>query len=188
MIESTQLTLIDAYLSPVAALDEGMIFNEEQGGSDSTHPSQSQGTGEWFGLHVGPIGLLLPTNAARELLNPPPVARLPHTPSWLAGLINVRGSLVPVVDTAHALDLEHDIATRRYLLIFHQGEEMIGLLVDGLPRRQNFQNHERMSSLPPHPSALTGLIAGAYGREGRLWFEIDIENFFRTLVVRMSQV
>jgi len=165
------------------ALDEELLALSSADGAEKA----AQDTTEWLCVRFGPIGLLLPATAGRELLDPPPAARLPHTPPWFAGLANVRGALVPMVDTASALDVQHDAEARRYLLVFHHGDEALGLIVDGLPRRQGFEETERLRSLPPHPPLLDGLLAGAYGRSGQIWFEIDIEGFFRTLAQRIAQ-
>lgn len=137
-------------------------------------------------MRVGTIGLLVPVTAGRELLNPPPTARLPHTPPWLAGLTNVRGSLVPVVDTACALELARNAAARQYLLIFDHGNEALGLIVDGLPRRQGFEAGECLNGIPPHPQLLLGHITAAYGKESQLWLELDIESFFGALAQALA--
>lgn len=171
--------------NPIAALDEESLASAAD--TDQT-TAQVQATTEWLGVRVGPIGLLLPATAARELLDPPPTARLPHTPPWFAGLANVRGTLVPVVDTAQALEVAPDAAARRYLLIFGQGDESLGLIVDGLPRRQGFEARERTNGLPPHPMLLDGHLAGAYGRDGLLWFEIVLDSLLETLARRMASV
>ena len=94
---------------------------------------------------------------------------------------------MPVVDTAQALGAMPDNAVRRYLLIFGHGDEMLGLIVDGLPHRQGFTAGERMNSLPPHPPLLNGHLSAAYGHQGQLWFEVDLDGFFRTLGERLGQ-
>ena len=172
-------------VGPIAALDEESLTSAMDAGPTA---AQAQGTTEWLGVRVGKIGLLLPATAARELLDPPPAARLPHTPAWFTGLANVRGALVPMVDTARALEVEHDSNARRYLLIFNHGDETIGLIVDGLPRRRAFEARERTNGLPPHPAMLDGHLAGAYDQDGLLWFEIELDGFFRTLGARIGQV
>jgi twitching motility protein PilI len=171
--------------SPIAALDEASLELAAADGGQTAAPSQ--GRTEWLGVRVGPIGLLLPATAGRELLDPPPAARLPHTAPWFVGLANVRGALVPVVDAARALEVPHDADARRYLLAFDHGDDALGLLVDGLPRRQSFEAGERLSGLPPHPAMLEGHLAAAYGRDGVLWFELELDGFFRSLGERIAQ-
>ncbi len=176
------------FVDPIAAIDEAARMLSGAGGTEAA--AQHQEAQEWLGVRVGPFGLLLPAMAARELLDPPPTARLPHTPLWFVGLANVRGALVPVVDAAQALGVVPDMgssAVRRYLLIFGHGDEILGLIVDGLPHRQGFAAGERLHGLPPHPSLLDGHLSAAYGHQGQLWFEVDLDGFFRTLGERLGQ-
>ena len=177
---------IHQIVSPMMALDEEALVLSTADGTETT--AQHQEAKELRGVRVGSFGLLLPATAARELLDPPPAARLPHTPRWFVGLANVRGALVPVVDTAQALDVMSDSTARRYLLIFGHGDEMLGLIVDGLPRRQGFAAGECLSGLPPHPPLLDGHLPAAYGHAGQLWFEINLDGFFRTLGERLARV
>lgn len=171
---------------PIAALDEESLALSAADAAGQRQSEHLQGTAEWLGVRVGPIGLLLPATAARELLDPPPAARLPHTPPWFVGLANVRGALVPVVDAARALEVEHDDAARNYLLIFNHGDEALGLIVDGLPRRQGFEAGERLNGIPPHPELLQGHVRGAYEHGGTVWLDVDVHGFFQTLGERIA--
>ncbi|MBF0340512.1 MAG: purine-binding chemotaxis protein CheW [Magnetococcales bacterium] len=74
-----------------------------------------------FAVHVGMV---------REILDSQPIARLPHAPHYLLGIIDVRGLTVPVVDlrlklgfpvgeeslTSRILVLEFSVNERRILL------------------------------------------------------------------------
>lgn len=173
---------MDTLMTPTAAL-AGKLVPPLAAETDAAHTVIQ----ERLTFRVGPFGLLVPPDAGREVVLPPAVSRLPHLPGWLLGIANVRGTLVPVVDTARALEVEHDAAARRYLLIFKHDNEVFGLLVDGLPRRQNFETHERLSNRPPHPSLLAGHLVDTYDRDGLLWFEIDLNGFFNTLGERLRQ-
>jgi chemotaxis signal transduction protein len=64
------------------------------------------------GATTGTATLLLPVGdewhaiemaSVREVLAVPPVAPMPAAPPWLAGLVNVRGELLPAIDTGRAL-------------------------------------------------------------------------------------
>jgi purine-binding chemotaxis protein CheW len=41
--------------------------------------------------------------SVREVLAAPAIAPLPDSPRWLAGLVNVRGEILPTIDTGRAL-------------------------------------------------------------------------------------
>jgi purine-binding chemotaxis protein CheW len=141
---------------------------------------------ERLAFRVGPISLLCATDVGREVVLPPMVSRLPHLPDWFSGVANVRGLLVPVVDLAAALTVEHDHDARPYLLICGSGNNTIGLLVDGLPLPRKFEPADLMSGVPPHPVLLDGHVYRGYERDGMVWLDLDAEGFFSTLAERIA--
>ncbi|MFQ3546087.1 chemotaxis protein [Halobacillus rhizosphaerae] len=59
----------------------------------------------------------------KEILNPAPVTKIPHSHPSVQGIIEIRGEVVPVVDTAHALGLppsEHPDQNKFILSEFNQ--------------------------------------------------------------------
>lgn len=55
--------------------------------------------------------------------------RLPRAPKFLAGLIDVRGVMLPVVDLRLRVEVNND-ATPRHILAVRLGERFIGAIVD----------------------------------------------------------
>lgn len=167
---------VQAPMTPTAALMGKLVPPLAEEASEAHMIAQ-----ERLAFRVGPIGMLIPGDAARELVLPPSVSRLPHLPVWLLGVANVRGMLLPVVDLSTAFGVEHDKQLRPYLLIVGVGEDAIGLLVDGLPLPRTLEAAERMSSIPPHPEFLNGHVTGGYERDGRVWLDTNVEDFIKTL-------
>jgi chemotaxis signal transduction protein len=165
----------DMPMTPTAALS-GEFTLPETGQNNERVQAQ-----ERLAFRVGALGVLIPSNAGREVVTPPPVSRLPHLPAWLAGVANVRGMLLPVVDMAHALGLARDQVSKSYLLIHGAGEDAIGLLVDGLPQPLSFEESERMHGLPPHPDMFTGHVRGAYKRGDMVWLDLNSASFVGAL-------
>ena len=133
-------------------------------------------------FRVGELGLLFPWDAGREVVPPPSVTRIPNTASWFAGLANVRGSLVPVVDVAAALGVARRTGVPGYLLIFGQGEDALGLLIDGLPRLLDVKPAERIASLPALPSLLDGdIVTGAYEHGDWVWLDVKFDALLSAL-------
>ncbi|MFL6621645.1 MAG: chemotaxis protein CheW [Sulfurifustaceae bacterium] len=136
---------------------------------------------QYMGFRIGSLGLLLPVDDGREVIAPPPVARLPHAASWLRGLANVRGTLVPVIDGAAALGITRQAGTATYLLIFGEGETASGLLIDGLPRLLDVASLKRRPDLSGIPSRLVESVTAAYEDEGVAWLAVDLGSLFDTL-------
>ena len=56
-------------------------------------------------LQVGRDWFALPVGSLREVVADPPVTPLPTAPATVRGLVNVRGQIVPLLDTAALLGL-----------------------------------------------------------------------------------
>jgi purine-binding chemotaxis protein CheW len=77
----------------------------------------------------------VPVDAVLEILDMRPMFRIPEAPSYLAGLIDVRGRGVPVIDLRLKLGLPAQAAnemTRILVLEFSVGEQnlVLGLVAD----------------------------------------------------------
>lgn len=168
-------------LPPTVALDDGVIAPPAP--ADASADADAV---ERLAVRVGPLHLLLPADAGREVILPPPASSLPHTPAWLVGVANVRGALVPVLDLAAAFEVERDERLRRYLLITGDTTDPLGLLVDGLPVLRRFESGERLSGVPPHPPLLDGHLLGAYAQGATVWIDVDITGLLDRIGERLA--
>ncbi|MFM5894659.1 MAG: chemotaxis protein CheW [Novosphingobium sp.] len=78
--------------------------------------------GQLFGLDI---------MAIREIRAWTPVTKLPRVPHYVAGVVNLRGTVLPVVDLAARLGWHETEATPRHAIIVTQvGGQARGLIVD----------------------------------------------------------
>lgn len=71
--------------------------------------------------------------AIREIRAWTPVTRLPRVPSYVAGVVNLRGTVLPVLDLAARLGWKETEATARHVIIVTQLEnQATGLIVDAV--------------------------------------------------------
>lgn len=80
-------------------------------------------------VRAGGARFALPLPNVRDALRPLPVTALPSAPEWVAGVCNVRGDIVTVIDLAAFLELGEQ-AQPRGLVIATAGELVFGLVVD----------------------------------------------------------
>lgn len=66
----------------------------------------------------------------REIINYLPVTRLPGTPAYFEGVINVRGKNVPVIDFAAKLGLRAAEEANKQIVIVETRNKEVGLTVD----------------------------------------------------------
>jgi purine-binding chemotaxis protein CheW len=77
---------------------------------------------------------------AREIVDAPPLSRLPNAPAWIPGLINLRGRILPVVDLKKKFGLADEPlrqSAQAYIVVVElpseQGEPMsVGMLADAV--------------------------------------------------------
>jgi purine-binding chemotaxis protein CheW len=71
--------------------------------------------------------------AVHEILRMPEITRLPNTPSYIRGVINLRGNVIPVVDVRDRFGLPvAEVTDLTRIIVVEVGEKLVGLLVDNV--------------------------------------------------------
>ena len=134
------------------------------------------------GFCIGELRLLVPLNATSEVLEMPPLFRLPGAPTGIKGLANSHGRVVPVVDLSVLFGLQLDRAAGSWLLIYGWGDEAVGLIIDSLPERKRFVHDDEINlSEITHPIASYAKAAyrdGANGDGKEIWIDLDTKELF----------
>jgi len=67
----------------------------------------------------------------KELIRPRAVTEVPRAPSFVSGIISLRGVIIPIIDMLDRLGLVRETVTgRERVIVVRQGESFSGLLVD----------------------------------------------------------
>ena len=131
------------------------------------------------GLIVAGLGLILPRGAGGEFFEELPICRLPTARNWLFGIANQRGNIVPILDLAKVFDLNSDQqGIKHKYFIIGQGEGAVGIVIDGSPVRVGLSVNDRLSTFPPLPVQLQSFTNSCYEKDGRIWVDWDVEEFF----------
>lgn len=89
----------------------------------------------------------------REIIEHESVTRVPSTPAFVRGVINLRGSVVPVVDLARKFGLPESPVTKRTCIVIVEadsegGRVVMGVLADAVNQVVEFSSGE----IEPAPS------------------------------------
>jgi purine-binding chemotaxis protein CheW len=88
---------------------------------------------EFVTLVSGGQSFCLEITQIREIRRWSPITLLPHAPSVVRGVINLRGVVIPIVDLADRLGLGHTDDSARCVIIVAQARgRTFGLLVDSV--------------------------------------------------------
>ncbi len=135
---------------------------------------------------VGGLNLLVGEGTLCEVMDVPPIARVPHTAAWFLGLANLRGEVVPVFDLAQVLGRASARRSVGRLLVIGRGEAAAGVLIEELPALQRFDPTERAEPISPLPPALESCVTDCYARDGKEWIEFVHERLFETIAADVA--
>ncbi|HLL65472.1 MAG TPA: chemotaxis protein CheW [Micromonosporaceae bacterium] len=100
-------------------------------------------------LPVGEDLYAVPAHLVREVVAVPRPTRLPTTPPTLLGVINLRGEVVPLFNTAALLGLPPtNPEPSPYAIVLHTARGPAALVVDDLPRIAALTDRIGPSELP----------------------------------------
>jgi purine-binding chemotaxis protein CheW len=133
-----------------------------------------------FRLDDGHYGLELAR--VEEVLRPLPVTRLPLAPRGIAGLMNLRGRIVPVVDLRAVLgrDAAPADGAAAGLVVVRSVEGPVALLVDAIGDVRRADALEPLRALPAASSELRddggSLVASTLALPGELLVVLDLDR------------
>ena len=105
-----------------------------------------------FGLGGERYGVA--SSFVREVLHLAQLARLPGTPAFVLGIINVRGEILSVIDLKRIFELpEQTLTERDRVLVLHSEDMSFGILAD---RIVGVRSLPRASIQPPPPGRPEG--------------------------------
>ncbi len=114
----------------------------------------------------------------REVLGyPAVVTRIPGAKSWVKGLANVRGQLLPMLDLRQFLGSGATASGRntRVVVVNHR-EIPAGLMVDEVLGFRRFAEAEFNAEAPPTVIRCDSYLAGAFRRGGEVWPVLSLKS------------
>lgn len=102
---------------------------------------------------------------------------LPHAPQHMKGVINLRGTVLPVMDLAQRLGLPSKEHTdRNVIIVVKHGEAMTGLLVDAVSDIIALTEDDLQPPPDSGPNAQNGVIRALTLLDDRMIRVLDLGN------------
>lgn len=118
----------------------------------------------------------LPITKVQEINRLVPITKLPQTPSFMEGVINLRGRIIPVIDLRKRFQLKvADHGDESRIIIVEVSGQTVGIIVDAV----NEVVRMPASSVEPPPPVFildAQYIYGVGKLEDRLLILLDIDN------------
>lgn len=114
----------------------------------------------------------------REIIRLPGITRVPNTPNYVEGVINLRGKVIPIMSIRRRFGLgevENDKSTR--IMVMDVDGELMGFIVDSVSEVIRISEQEIQ---PPPPVATSGIdqecMSGVVNQPDRLLVLLDLEK------------
>jgi twitching motility protein PilI len=173
------------WLSPSAALNRLHLDEHELGTEAGIDLPVSEHHQQRHGVTIGQFSVLLPPNVVSEVVKGSTVYPVPKTASWVKGLLNLRGNLVPVFNLAEHFDAAAEAPESPQILAVGKAEQAVALIVDGIPKLASTSQPISHSSLPL-PDAIKSHVRGAYVEDKTMWLELDVSGLIESLTDQME--
>ena len=121
----------------------------------------------------------LPIDSVKEIIKPLPITRFPKSPPFVEGIINLRGTILPIVNLRKMFGLPPMPLTEESRFIdIHLVGLKIGIVVDGVSEVVRISNRQ-IEVAPPIICGVEGkYLKGIARMENRLVLLLDLEEIF----------
>lgn len=157
-------------------------------------PQQVEVRRTWSGVgfRLGNVNLLSKLEEVDEILISPEMTKVPSALSWVKGIANIRGMLLPIMDLKDFIDGDAIKAGRKTRIILIKKDELVsGLMVDEVFGMRHFFEEERTNNVPEVSDNLKKYLQGAFRKGDTHWGIFNMDNLavdpsFLEVAVRSS--
>lgn len=145
-------------------------------------PTLDRNKDEWVGIgfRIGDSKLIASMSDVKEILDLPEFTMVPGVKSWIVGVANVRGSLLPIMDMKGYL-LGEDIKQRhkgRVIVIDYKGFNT-GLVVEEIYGMRHFRESDATTDIPAIHENISPYIEKAFMQDDEHWPVINFNEMTR---------
>lgn len=135
-------------------------------------PTLDEAAEEWVGVgfRIGDDRLIAPMSEIEEILDLPDYTCVPGVKSWMVGVANVRGGLLPIMDLKGFI-LGEDIKQRkkgRVIVIDYKGFNT-GVIVEEVYGMKHFLSKDQSEMIPEVHENVSKYVGMAFNQDGNSW-------------------
>ena len=136
---------------------------------------------QYLSFSLGGDSLAIPVEQVREIIEYSPLTVIPGMPPFLRGLINLRGTVVPVIDLQARLEKPATCIGRRTCIIiaevrYDEESIMLGILVDSVSAVIDMETNKIDGAPPFGVEMRSDFISGILNLENRFIVALDLSR------------
>ncbi len=142
-------------------------------------PAAGEAGDKWVGVgfRVGGDKLIAAMSEVEEILDVPEYTKVPGVKSWVVGIANVRGSLLPIMDLkGYVLGIDMQQRKRGRLIVINFKGFSTGLLVDEVYGMRRFYIEDQSQEKPQVHNHISPYIKNMFSKDNENWPVFSFEN------------
>ena len=156
---------------PPAGMAENFVQEKDRANSTGSMQLVSfKLSDETYGIEITKI---------REIILVGEITRVPETPHYIKGLINLRSSVIPVIDLRARFSLsENELTQDSRIMVLNVGRRTIGIVVDSVNEVLRV-SEDQISPAPPTVASLGNqYMTGLVRLDEQLLILLDVDRLF----------
>jgi purine-binding chemotaxis protein CheW len=111
----------------------------------------------------------------REIIRMQDITRMPKAPSFVEGIINLRGQIIAVLDLAQRMSLESaERGSETRIIVVEAGDVKVGMIVDSVSEVMRINENEVEPSPALAADVEAAYLKGVVKRDNRLIILLDL--------------
>jgi len=138
-----------------------------------------------YGVRIGELGILVPEGVFSEVTVNKPIYSLPNTQSWLPGVVNDHGDIIPVYDLYELFGVDVVRSDKNILLMMDRREHAVALKLWDYPLA--VRGFSAGAPQPEVPAVLEAFMGQSFSAGNEVWLDFDHRAFFLSLRANVAQ-
>lgn len=144
---------------------------------DASPAASAAARRELISFRIGHQEFCVDIMSVREIRGWTPATPLPRTPSFMKGVINLRGAVLPIVDLGARLGLDTGEPTARHvIMVVSIGDRTVGLLVDAVSDILDLTDDLVQPTPDVASEQVKSFVKGIFAVDGRMISVIELDR------------